>query len=133
LKVAKHIPQRNDAQCRLKWVNVLSPEVTQRQDWTLDEDSKLQEAVAICGMGKWAAVSKMLKDEHGVNRTRTECRNRMSHLNKDGLAQHYQVIVFSIVFFFQLKKKIQIYIILIIYIYIRFSPYMNIICDDECI
>jgi hypothetical protein len=96
---------------------VLSPEVTQRHAWTLDEDSKLQDAVAICGMGKWAAVSKMLKDEHGVNRTRTECRNRMSHLNKDSLAQHYQVISFQFFIF------LEIYIILIIYCFIS-PPYM---------
>lgn len=74
-RLAPHVPSRTDAQCREKWVNVLSPQLT-KADWTSDEDSMLKSAVARLGVGNWAAVARSLP----TNRTDSQCYRRWKNV-----------------------------------------------------
>lgn len=77
-RLAPHVPSRTDAQCREKWVNVLSPQL-RKADWTPDEDSMLKEAVARLGVGNWAAVARSLP----TKRTDSQCYRRWKNVLAD--------------------------------------------------
>ncbi|KAG0591135.1 hypothetical protein KC19_1G152700 [Ceratodon purpureus] len=57
--IAAHVPGRSDVQCRERWCNVLDPSV-KIDEWTPDEDAKLEELVDKYGRHRWAAVGAEL-------------------------------------------------------------------------
>ncbi|RKP26551.1 Homeodomain-like protein, partial [Syncephalis pseudoplumigaleata] len=64
VKVAAHVMERSDVQCRERWTNVLDPSIARGQ-WHADEDARLLELVAKHGAHSWAAVAR----EMGIQRT----------------------------------------------------------------
>lgn len=57
--IATHVPGRSDVQCRERWCNVLDPSV-KIDDWSAEEDAKLEELVVKYGRHRWAAVGAEL-------------------------------------------------------------------------
>jgi hypothetical protein len=48
-KIASHMGTRNERQCRERWRNYLSPQVSDPQEWTPEEESRLVDAYSIIG------------------------------------------------------------------------------------
>ena len=57
--IASHVPGRSDVQCRERWCNVLDPSV-KIDEWSPEEDAKLEELVVKYGRHRWAAVGAEL-------------------------------------------------------------------------
>lgn len=57
--IAAHVPGRSDVQCRERWCNVLDPSV-KIDEWSPEEDAKLEELVVKYGRHRWAAVGAEL-------------------------------------------------------------------------
>jgi hypothetical protein len=57
--IAAHVPGRSDVQCRERWCNVLDPSV-KIDEWTPEEDAKLENLVVKYGRHRWAAVGAEL-------------------------------------------------------------------------
>jgi myb proto-oncogene protein len=53
------LPGRTDALCRSRWVKSLDPDIN-RDEWTVEEDAKLTNAVKEHGGSNWAAVAVMV-------------------------------------------------------------------------
>jgi len=68
--VQKHIPGRTDVQCRERWVNIINPALN-NGPWSSDELKRLEEAVKLYGVGKWALVAKAM-----YPRTDNQCWRR---------------------------------------------------------
>jgi hypothetical protein len=67
--VAALVPGRTDKQCRKRWVDSLDPNI-KRRGWTVEEDTKLNEAVKELGKD-WVIVAAMFP-----GRTKKHCRDR---------------------------------------------------------
>lgn len=75
-KVSEAVLTRNDAQCRERYLNVLSPDVCKAK-WTYDEDMELDRLVKRYGEGNWSLISSQLS-----GRTDAQCRRRHLQLSK---------------------------------------------------
>jgi hypothetical protein len=69
--VAERVPGRTDTQCRSRWVTRLVFDIFYRGKWSLEEDSKLTEAVKEHGCSHWVKVAAMVP-----GRTDKQCRSR---------------------------------------------------------
>jgi hypothetical protein len=72
-EVAVMIPGRTNLQCRTRWLSSFDPATTDggsKGKWTLEEDTKLNEAVEKFGK-EWTAVAALVPD-----RTKRQCRLR---------------------------------------------------------
>ncbi|PIC51795.1 hypothetical protein B9Z55_002164 [Caenorhabditis nigoni] len=59
-KVAQAVQNRNDSQCRERWMNVLNRSAHVNERFTLMEDDKLLYAIKIFGKGNWAKCQSIL-------------------------------------------------------------------------
>ncbi|ULU12304.1 hypothetical protein L3Y34_015551 [Caenorhabditis briggsae] len=59
-KVAQAVRNRNDSQCRERWMNVLNRSAHVNERFTLMEDDKLLYAIKIFGKGNWAKCQSIL-------------------------------------------------------------------------
>ena len=73
--VQQHVPGRTDAQCRERWMNVISPEL-KVGPWTPEEDQKLFQAVEKNGTSKWSAIAREIPP-----RTDNQCRRRWNSIS----------------------------------------------------
>jgi hypothetical protein len=72
--IAALVPGRSRNQCNHRWKEVLDPSLASGRKsgrWTLDEDSKLKDAVQTHGDKDWVAISLLVP-----GRTRTQCNHR---------------------------------------------------------
>uniref|UniRef100_A0A6B2L0H1 Uncharacterized protein n=1 Tax=Arcella intermedia TaxID=1963864 RepID=A0A6B2L0H1_9EUKA len=82
VKIQTHVPRRTDVQCRERWMNILNPDLT-CEDWTPEEDVKLQRAISQHGVGKWALVAKDL-----YPRTDNQCWRRWKSKNVKAVLEY---------------------------------------------
>jgi hypothetical protein len=68
-RVAEMVPGRTDKQCRKRWVDCLDPNL-ERRGWTVEEDTKLTDAVNKCGKD-WVAVAALVPGRNNI-----QCRKR---------------------------------------------------------
>ncbi|KAI9596312.1 hypothetical protein BDF19DRAFT_421846 [Syncephalis fuscata] len=80
VKVAAHVMERSDVQCRERWTNVLNPDIA-RGEWSAEEDKALLQSVAVHGAHSWATVAR----EMGLRRTDNHCWRRYKQLKAAGL------------------------------------------------
>ena len=73
--VAEQVPHRTDIQCRERYCNILTPEVT-KKNWSLNEDVRVVLGTAVHGRN-WAKTSRLLS-----GRTDNHCRRRFKYLAK---------------------------------------------------
>uniref|UniRef100_A0A8R1HYX3 snRNA-activating protein complex subunit 4 n=1 Tax=Caenorhabditis japonica TaxID=281687 RepID=A0A8R1HYX3_CAEJA len=59
-KVAQAVQNRNDSQCRERWMNVLNRSANVSERFTLAEDEQLLYAVKVFGKGNWAKCQSLL-------------------------------------------------------------------------
>jgi hypothetical protein len=67
--VAVLVPGRTKKQCRKRWVESLDPNI-KRRGWTVEEDTKLTEAVKELGKD-WVAVAALVPGRNNI-----QCRHR---------------------------------------------------------
>lgn len=79
--IAERMPNRNPRQCRDRWQNYLSPNVT-FSEWTDAEDSLLLSKVTECGK-RWVFISKFFP-----GRTDTQLKNRFRLVWKRSQQKH---------------------------------------------
>eukprot|EP00301_Raphidiophrys_heterophryoidea_P016665 c2627_g1_i1.p1 GENE.c2627_g1_i1~~c2627_g1_i1.p1 ORF type:complete len:307 (+),score=55.75 c2627_g1_i1:275-1195(+) len=77
--LAAHVPNRTGKQCRERWLNYLSSEVT-KEMWTHEEDNKLIQLVTERG-ARWSKISRQLP-----GRTDGAIKNRYVNLVRHQLA-----------------------------------------------
>eukprot|EP00899_Mesostigma_viride_P002882 jgi/Mesvir1/12595/Mv17925-RA.3 len=76
LGVARHVPGRNDMQCRERWFNAVSPDV-RAEGWSDVEMSALFRAVSRHGVGNWTKVAAEVP-----GRTDDMCRRKWNSTAK---------------------------------------------------
>ncbi|KAI0651537.1 hypothetical protein C8Q79DRAFT_933915 [Trametes meyenii] len=76
--IARNIPGRTDDACSKRYREALDPSL-KRDDWTVEEDSKLMEAYSRLG-GKWGLIGQEL------SRSGLGCRNRWRMLERKRVA-----------------------------------------------
>eukprot|EP00249_Psilotum_nudum_P024573 c29226_g1_i2 orf=382-2736(-) len=79
--IAGHVIGRTEVQCRERWCNVLDPSL-KLEEWTDQEDRRLEEAVAKHGKHHWCAVANDLKP-----RTDNQCWRRWKCLHPEHLSE----------------------------------------------
>ena len=73
--IAEHVPGRTARQCRERWVNYLSPNVS-HTSWTQEEDNLLAQLVATNGQ-QWSKIAANFK-----SRTDVMLKNRWAYLKR---------------------------------------------------
>lgn len=74
-KIAENMPRRNVRQCKERWQNYLTPNVS-KEPWTPEEDLLLEEKYNEIG-AKWVRIAQFFK-----NRTDTNVKNRYMVLSR---------------------------------------------------
>jgi len=87
-RIALSIPFRTARQCRERWINYLSPQVS-LEPWSSEEDMKLHELTKILGQ-QWSKISN-----HFSNRTDVMIKNRWAllqrRMKKNTLSQSFRL------------------------------------------
>jgi myb proto-oncogene protein len=73
------VPGRTRLQCTIRWHDVLDPSIDRADGctgkWTVDEDSKLKDALQTHGDKDWVELSAVVP-----GRTKDQCRRRFASL-----------------------------------------------------
>lgn len=89
-KVAAAVQNRNDSQCRERWMNVLNRSAHVSERFTLAEDEQLLYAVKVFGKGNWAKCQLLLP-----KKTARQLRRRYVQLIAAKLRVRFFLVIWS--------------------------------------